>query len=445
MYRPRRLLPPPWTFGLAALAAAELRSPLALEAQEGEVAPAAASAYPRVFLDCERGVPCDETHFRREITFVNWAQDREDSDVHVIATSEDLGGGGSRIILDFIGRGPMEILTDRLTHTASGTDVFAETRDGITRILALGLMRYAVENGLGDGFTLEFDAPSDLPLLPGGEAESAAGQTDPWNQWTFRVGLSGDLDVRQRARDFEFNPSVSAERVTEDWKIALGLDASAERSSRELSDGREVRDDRDEWDLETLIVRSISNHFSVGFTFDGGSSVARNQDVHISLAPAMEYNYFPYSMSNRRQLIVQYSGGFEYSDYMEETIFNQMTELRPEHQLEVQYNAREGWGNAGIGMELSQYLHDFGLYEAELDGNISLRITRGLDLNLSGSTSWVQDEIHIPLSAISDEDILLGRQNLPSSYQYTARISLGYRFGSAFTNIVNTRFGGGGF
>jgi hypothetical protein len=35
-----------------------------------------------------------------------------------------------------------------------------------------------------------------------------------------------------------------------------------------VSGGREVRDDRDEWELETLMVRSVSDHLSVGFTLE---------------------------------------------------------------------------------------------------------------------------------------------------------------------------------
>jgi hypothetical protein len=192
------------------------------------------------------------------------------------------------------------------------------------------------------------------------------------------------------------------------------------------------------------VVRSASNHLSFGLAFEGESSVSENQHARLELAPAVEYNYFPYTVANRRQLTVQYSGGMQYSNYREETIFNVSSELRPQHEISARYNAREAWGSAGLGLSYSQYLHDLGLYRAGMNGNLDLRITRGLELNLSGSTSWVNDEIHIPLSDISDEDILLGRQNLPSSYRYGARVGLSYRWGSPFTNIVNTRFSSGG-
>lgn len=342
----------------------------------------------------------------------------------------------------------MAAIVDTLSYTSSGSDVFTETRDGVTHILRLGLVRYAIASGLASAFDLDYEAPGGAGNV---SAVAGAVQRDPWNFWTFQVGLSGNLDLRETSTNIQFSPSVSADRVTDAWKIGFEAALRAQRNRRELSGGREVRDDRDEWDLEGLIVKSISNHVSVGFDFSGASSVAANQNARIAVEPAIEYNYFPYSMSNRRQLTVQYSAGGEYSNYSEETIFNVTSELRPKHELSARYSAREGWGNAGFGASYSQYLHDLGLYRASLNGNLTFRITRGLDLTLSGSSAWVNNEIHIPLSDISDEDILLGRQNLPSSYRYTGRVGLSYRWGSAFTNVVNTRFstgtggaGGGG-
>src|SRR5690606_33202483 len=124
---------------------------------------------------------------------------------------------------------------------------------------------------------------------------------------------------------------------------------------------------------------------------------------------------FPYLEANRRQLTVRYTAAVQHSNYIEETIFHQTEEIRPQHDLQVRYSAREQWGNAGMGLGFSQYLHDTSLYRASVNGNLSFRVTRGLDLNFNLNTSWVHDDIHTPLSDISDEDILLGRQTLPSN------------------------------
>ena len=55
--------------------------------------PAGRARPPAVFLDCQSGPNCDQQQFRTEITFVNWARDRKDSNVHVIFTSQGMSGG----------------------------------------------------------------------------------------------------------------------------------------------------------------------------------------------------------------------------------------------------------------------------------------------------------------------------------------------------------------
>ncbi len=399
---------------------------------------------PVVYLDCPGWVPgCDRAHFRTEIQFVNWARDPTDADAHVILTSESAGAGGRRYTFDFIGQGEMQGLSDALTYTSSSMDVQAERQDGLTHTLRLGLMRYAVEAGLGGDFEVGFVGRLG-PNSEGGSGEGGdaaeSGFYDPWNYWVFEVGLSGNLDLRQTSTDTRVNPSFDADRVTENWKLNFSGRLDFRRDRRELSDGTEVRDDRDDWRASALVVRSVTGHVSVGLDAGARTSVNYNRHARVRLAPALEYNYYPYAEANRRQFIGHYAAGFEHSNYIEETMFGVEQETLPLHRLGIQYNAREQWGNAGVGVEMSQYLHDAGFYSMGVGGNLNYRIARGLSLNVSGDAAWVHDDIHIPASAIPDEDILLGRQDLPSAYRYEARIGLSYQWGSAFTNIVNTRF-----
>jgi hypothetical protein len=125
-----------------------------------------------------------------------------------------------------------------------------------------------------------------------------------------------------------------------------------------------------------------------------------------------------------------------------------MEETIPLHRFQIQYRAVEGWGNAGLSVEASQYLHESGLYSLGASGNLSFRVARGLEISLSASGEKIADQIHIPAGDISEEDILLGRQALPTGYSYQGSIGFNYRWGSSFASIVNTRFpslsGGGG-
>jgi hypothetical protein len=415
-------------------------APPPLEAQLGSSDRVTPQIRPRVFLDCQFRRNCDSDHFRTEIQFVNWVRDRTDADVHVIFTGTGAGGDGMQYTLDFVGRRDLAGMNDRLTYTSMGTDVRAEVIEGLTRSLRLGLLRYAVETGQGRNFEVSFTGQPASANADAGNGEGEGELRDPWNFWTFRFGLSGDLDLQERRSVRRLNPSLGADRVTEAWKVNVSLWANLRRERVELGDGREVRNDTDSWRVGALVVRSISEHMSVGLDTDARNSIVFNQRVRVSVRPAIEWNYYPYMQATRRQLIAHYSAGMEFSDYYEETIFGEEQEVLPQHRVAIQYRAREQWGNAGIGIETSQYLHDASLYSYGMNGDLSYRIARGLELNVAGGASRVNDQIHVAASEFSDEDVLLGRVSLPTGYQYEASIGFNYRWGSTMANIVNNRF-----
>jgi hypothetical protein len=398
---------------------------------------AGATSRPAVFLDCQGGPNCKESQFRTEITFVNWVRDRVDSDVHVIFTSQGMSGGSREYTLDFVGLGTFAGINEQLTFQASGQDVQAETMDGLARTLRLGLLRYGLAAGLGRDLDVRF-AGDPARIDRDSEADLFF---DPWNSWTFRVAVSGDIDLRETQTSTRLNPQFNADRVTDEWKLNLESRLDIRRQRRDLASGGSVRDDRNDWRLSALVVRSVGAHMGVGIDTDFRNSVQRNQSARIRISPAAEYNLFPYSEATRRQFIAHYSVGVEHSNYIEETIFQVSRETLPVHRVGVQYRAREQWGNAGLGIDTNQYLHGGGgFYSLGISGNLSYRILRGLEMNLSGGASLINDNIHTPAGDISDEDILLGRQSLPSGYQYEASLGLSYRWGSSFANIVNNRF-----
>ncbi len=432
--------PTAFLVGITALAAI-FAGPEAISSQvpAGPGSLSDASSLPVVFLDCQSRINCNQTQFQTEIGFVQWTNEREDADVHLIFTSQGTPAG-REYALDFVGRGSHQGLSDELVYFADDSDVQSEVMDGLARTLRLGLLPYALRSGLGHDLDVVFDGTSFDRASSSRGANGAGPYPDPWNYWTFQVSLSGDLDLRETRTSTRLNPRVDADRVTEAWKLNFHTRMDMRRDRRDLADGRQVRDDRDNWRFTALVVRSITAHISVGIDADIRNSVQNNQDVRVQFNPAVEYNYFPYAEASRRQLIAHYSVGFEHSNYMEETIFGVHRETLPQHRIGVQYRAREEWGNAGVSLDANQYLHDGGFYSMGVSANLSYRIARGLEVSVSGSTSRVNDNIHTPAADISDEDILLGRQNLPSSYRYETSLGMSYRWGSSAANIVNTRF-----
>ena len=77
-------------------------------------------------------------------------------------------------------------------------------------------------------------------------------------------------------------------------------------------------------------------------------------------------------------------------------------------------------------------------------GNGLVRIFKGLSVQVFGSVGLIHDQLSIPRAGPTQQDVLLQRRQLATSYQYFGFFSLQYSFGSKFANIVNPRFEGSG-
>jgi hypothetical protein len=74
-------------------------------------------------------------------------------------------------------------------------------------------------------------------------------------------------------------------------------------------------------------IRSISDHWSVGFFTNIISNTYENIDLGYRIAPAIEYSLLPYKKALRKEYTIAYSiGGYLHQRYLEETIYNKKKE-----------------------------------------------------------------------------------------------------------------------
>src|SRR5690606_7971347 len=118
-------------------------------------------------------------------------------------------------------------------------------------------------------------------------------------------------------------------------------------------------------EAELLVVRSISNHWSVGGTGRVDHSTFANRDFGVRVAPAIEFNFFPYSQSTRRSLTLQYSGGANRIRYLEETLYGQTEESLFDEAIEAELDIRQRWGSMDAELSGSHYFHDSSKYHLE--------------------------------------------------------------------------------
>ena len=146
-------------------------------------------------------------------------------------------------------------------------------------------------------------------------------------------------------------------------------------------------------------------------------------------------------MYTRRQLRVLYAIGGQRESYYEVTLYGKTEETLPAHELSVTYEQRERWGSLEASTEWSQYLHDLSKNRLEVEGDLSIRIARGLSVEAQINASRVRDQLALPARDATPEEILLRIRRLQSGYQLNFGMSLTYTFGSIFSSVVNPRFG----
>ena len=353
--------------------------------------------------------------------------------MHLLASGSETGGGGRERVLRFVGRGRFDGHSHDLKAVTRVSDTENTQREVVLRTVLVGLLDYVAHDGIPDGVSLRVSTDDD-------DQDRAATGDDPWNLWVFsaRGNASFEADERNRQRQWELD--FSADRVTEMWKASFGAELSQTVERFDLDeDPFEVT--RREWDIQGIVVRSLGPHWSVGGEAELESSTFGNTRRSGAVSAAIEYSVFPYEEYATRQLRINYSLGISRASYNEVTLFGKLKETLGQQELSASLDQRQPWGSLGATFEFSQYLHDVSKYRLEGSGDINLRLTRGLSLNINGSASRVRDQLALPLRDATDEEVLLRIRELQSGYEVDFSIGVTYSFGSLFNNIVNPRFG----
>jgi hypothetical protein len=419
MPRLRRLALTLLAFGAA------LAIPGAVRAQDG------AAARLRVFLDCRTG-GCDRNFFITEMPYVIWTQDRLDADVHVLITALGTGAGGTEYTLALLGQRAFVGRGDTLvTATPPNTTDDARRRE-IARVLRLALVPYLLRSPGAANFDLRQivvdEAPPRLETID-----------DPWNFWIYRVSASGDADAESRSEEHQLEGSLSASRVTERTKLVFDLDYEYEASQFTLSSGEIRTFILREYDLDARWVQSLTDHWSFGTAGSVGMSEFGNRDLAAELDFGLEYNLFPWQEATSRQLVAIASLGGRYFDYDEVTIFGRTSETRPVANLILAGETRQAWGSADGSIRHTRYLHDLNVFSVRGNIGASIRLTRGLALDLGAYGEKVKDQLFLPRGDASDEEVLTRQRALGTAYRYGVSIGVSFTFGSIYNTIVNPR------
>ena len=163
-----------------------------------------------VFLDGD----VDEDFIKEEFPYVNYVRTRDASNVHVLV-AESTTGAGSQYEFFFMGLKEFAGKTDTLSYFSSGQETQTETREGYTKVLKMGLMRYlALSNNILDINIASGAAPR------GGSVVAE----DPWDSWVFDLSLMGNHSAVDTRKNLDYRGVIDISRVTSEWRHELSFE-----------------------------------------------------------------------------------------------------------------------------------------------------------------------------------------------------------------------------
>ena len=382
-----------------------------------------------IYLDCSG---CDNALIRQQIDYINYTNDPFTAHVHLFITRLRLGSGGNRYQLKFIGKQDFEgdqisLDTDvppNSSHVESQELLIKNIKMGVVSFLAKTMMENRIE------ITIQQD--------PKGEKEVIAPNDQRWDNWIFEVFSSMDWRKESSRESINFRYGFDIDKITPDWRVRIAPSLYYREQFVE-NDGESILSIRRSNYLPVSVVKSITEHLSAGLFGSYYHASYRNTKLGTWLAPAIEYNIFPYSDVPFKEFTIAYRIGWRHYDYIEETIYLKTTEDLVRQMLEIALRIRQPWGSLTAGLEGSNYMEDWTKNRLEMSTRVSLRLVKGLSVSFGGFFELINDQISLPRGGATLEEILLGQAQLATDFEASLNFGVSYTFGALYNNVINTR------
>lgn len=382
---------------------------------------------PKLFLNCAGS--CYEDFVKTELSLLDFVRDQAQADIQLLIISKDNAGGGKLFTVTFIGQNQFQSLQDTLAFSTKAAETGAIIQQQLMQTLKQGLVRYLARTNLTDQVTIEFKkrAPEEVQV-----------EHDNWHFMVFTPSVSGSFQGESNRTSISLDNSISARRITNRTRSSLYAYYSFDSDKFKVNEN-EVAVNNSRYGLDARFVKSFTEHWSSGLIYSFYHSVYDNIRASHRVAPALEYNLFPYTENIRRQFRLVYQIGYNPVSFLEETIYDRTEQVILYHRFSVVVDYTQTWGNINTRFNASTFLNDFKRNRLSLDNNLTVRIAEGLSVTLSGSAALINDQISLAKAEGTEGAFLLGGRQLPTNFSYYSQIGVSYTFGSTSNSVVNVR------
>jgi hypothetical protein len=347
----------------------------------------------------------------------------------VFITEQKTGSEGKRLTISFIGRENFSGQDETLFYFAPQSSTDIEKREGLTRVVEMGLMPYVAQTSEAINMEIRYNKKHE-PLVEIND--------DSWDYWVFMIDMGGGLNAEESVKGYSLNNAVNANRITEAWKFKNSFELLYEEE-KFSQDGQELTSSLRKWELKSEAVKSLSDRWSAGLEGELFSTTYKNIQSGYSISPAIEYNIFPWVEAERRKFTLVYRLGLAAWRYHEITLYDKLREQLWFQAVELDLQMTQPWGEVDFEVKANQYPQKKDMYSIQLDIELSLRLSSSWSFVLETTFESIHDQIYLPKGDATIDEILLKRRQLATTYNLATVFSLRFTFGSIYNNIINRR------
>jgi hypothetical protein len=395
----------------------------------------------KVFIDCRGG--CDINFLKTEINILDFVIDRTAADVDVLVTSQPTGAGGNKYQLNFYGQNAYQNYIDTIYFTTKPNATAAKVRESLLQYLMLGFAPLIATTPYAP------DVKISMKVKKGERDDEVASTTDKWNYWVYNVGVNGQFNADQVYNTAIVSSTISATRITNKLKVHFSGDGSLYNTgysypSGDTSISYNVKNT--DYNFYHYLVKSITNHWSVGYQVSFSNSTFANIKRKLYFKPSIEYNFYNFKDVNNKFLVVRYGLDISNYHYYDTTIFDKIAEARYGQKLSVTLSLNKKWGTINTGAYYRNFLKDGKLNSMGINSNADVKITGALSFYVNIDAGMAHDQINLVKSGATEQEVLTRKRQVASNFHYNTSFGVNFRFGSILNNFVNPRFDGyGGF
>lgn len=377
----------------------------------------------------------DISFLREKINFVLFVSEKDLALVEVKIEEKSTVSGEKEFIITYSGRKELNGISDELSYVPKQGETEENAKQTLAKILEGGLIKYAAHTPVGENISIKYTHTE----------EQVAAVKDKWNYWLFGLNFHFGLNREKSMKGHNLSGGFSARRITDEWKMRANVNTHYSESTFEMEEiGLSYKNITRNYNFDGLLVKSLSDHWSIGVFCQANQYTYYNNKFSIELAPAVEYSIFPYIESEKRSFTFLYRLGYVYRNYWDETIYGKMNEGLAQTSLTADVEIIKTWGSIESYLTGSVYLKDlkdFTKNRLTWHFEIDVRLYKRLTFDIEWRVSMIHDQIFLARGGASFEEVLLRRKRLETRWDYSIEFGFGYSFGSLRSNVVNPIFG----